>query len=140
MRGFLVVAAVSGALLLGGCGDDESSSDASGDSGGSGGVEIPEGATFCSVFDGEYAEALSNAVPATDDGFQDAADAITEWAMVLQQLAPADVADLAQANVDYHRAQANMESASDFIPQSNEFATWARGNCEEGTAVTTDEG
>lgn len=117
----LVVAAVS--LLMTGCGDGDSSASESVS------VDVPTGSTFCSVFNGEYGNALSNAVPATESGFQESADTITTWARVLQDLAPTEIAALADDNTRYHEAQAQKKSASAFIPGSNEMHNWARGNC-----------
>jgi hypothetical protein len=92
-------------------------------------IEVPEGATFCSVFQGEYAEALGAAVPVTDEGFNEAATLIVAWAEVLADLAPGGVAADAADNVRYHRAQADLRSAAEFIPGSNAMHAWSAANC-----------
>jgi hypothetical protein len=105
------------ALFFAACGDDDIS------------VAIPEGATFCSIFDGEYREALENAVPVGDDAFGEATSEIVAWAEVLADLAPAEIADEAQDNLRYHEAQAAVESAAEFIPGSNAMHAWANERC-----------
>jgi len=97
--------------------------------GGSVAVDIPDDATFCSVFSGEYKAALSDAVPATDDGFGAASARINAWAEVLVSLAPDEIAVEAADNLSYHQAQADLLSAAAFIPGSNEMHAWANANC-----------
>lgn len=92
-------------------------------------INVADDATFCSVFLGDYQTALDAAVPASDSGFDDSAAAITAWSEALRDLAPADIEAEAEANVGYHRAQQNKQSASDFIPGSNDMHSWARSNC-----------
>lgn len=92
-------------------------------------VEIPDDATFCSVFTGQYREALGNAVPVSDPAFVERTSEIVAWAQVLATLAPDEIADEAQDNLGYHRAQAAITSAADFIPGSNALHEWANGNC-----------
>lgn len=89
----------------------------------------PEGATFCSVFHDQYREALADAVPITDDAFSESTAEIVVWAEVLASLAPQEIAAEAADNVRYHRAQAEVSSASDFIPGSNAMHAWANENC-----------
>ncbi len=105
------------------CGGDDTDSEAAVS------VEVPDDATFCSVFSGQYRSALDAAVPATDAGFDDSSATITAWAEVLNNLAPTEIGDQAEANVGYHRAQQNKQSASDFVPGSNEMHEWADSNC-----------
>ena len=93
-------------------------------------VEIPDDATFCSVFLGEYTAALSDAVPVTDGGFDAASSRVAAWAEILASLAPAEIGDQANDNLRYHRAQAELRSAADFIPGSNEMHAWAAANCD----------
>jgi len=92
-------------------------------------VAVPDGADFCSVFTGEYDAALGNAVPVTDEAFAERTAVIVVWAEVLVTFAPDEIAEEAQANLDYHRAQAAIESAAEFIPGSNAMHEWARSNC-----------
>ena len=92
-------------------------------------IDVPEGATFCSVFDGAYSEALSHAVPITDDTFDEQIGEIVAWAGVLVDLAPAEISNEAGDNLKYHEAQAAVRSAADFIPGSNTMHAWARDNC-----------
>lgn len=92
-------------------------------------LAVPENATFCSVFDDQYAAALAAAVPATDSAFEQQSELIVAWAEVLRDLASDEVALLAGDNVAYHQAQADLRSAADFIPGSNEMHAWARSNC-----------
>ena len=106
------------ALAFSACGDAESVS-----------VEVPDDATFCSVFFGEYEAALDDAVPITDDGFGGATARIVAWAEVLVSLAPAEIGAQADDNLRYHRAQAELRSAAEFIPGSNEMHAWADANC-----------
>jgi ABC-type glycerol-3-phosphate transport system substrate-binding protein len=114
IRAALVVVAV-----LAACSGTGSSSD----------VTAPEGATFCSVFEGEYQTALSNAVPVTDDAFDERADELVVWAEILSELAPDDLAAEADDNVGYHRAQREGRSAADFVAGSNALHAYARANC-----------
>jgi hypothetical protein len=72
---------------------------------------------------------VSDAVPATDDGFDAASARITAWAEVLVSLAPEEIGAQAQDNLAYHRAQAELRSAAGFIPGSNEMHAWANANC-----------
>ncbi len=109
-------------MLMAACGDAAGTAPATS-------ITVSAGATFCSVFTGEYQSALDDAVPVTDDGFQEAADRITAWAVVLLNLAPAEIASQAEDNHKYHEAQARKQSAADFIPGSNEMHDWARDNC-----------
>ena len=111
---------VVGLLVLTSCGDDDSATVA---------VEVPDGATFCSVFLDQYKAALGNAVPITDDAFDDRIGQIVAWAEVLLDLAPDEMATQAEDNLEYHLAQAAVKSASDFIPGSNEMHAWANTNC-----------
>lgn len=92
-------------------------------------VAVPDGATFCSVFLGEYRDALADAVPITDDGFAARIGAIVGWAIVLDDLAPAEIADPATDNLNMHRAQQAVQSAADFIPGSNQMHAWANTDC-----------
>lgn len=108
-------------VVASGCGGGDSSPSVA--------VDIPANATFCSVFTGEYRTALANAVPITDAGFEEQSATISAWARVLRDLAPTEIAELADDNLKYHEAQANVESAADFIPGSNEMHTWANANC-----------
>ncbi len=100
-----------------------------GDSSGPAAVTPPPGATFCSVFTGEYADALADAVPITDDGFEASIGEIVAWAAVLTELAPAEISSQAADNLAMHRAQAAVKSAAEFIPGSNEMHAWANENC-----------
>lgn len=117
-RRALMILAVAVAVLSG-CGDDEVVVEA----------QAPAGATFCSVYQGEYQSALDGAVPITDSGFAAAGAEIVAWAKILESLAPAEVADLATANLGYHEAQQAVESSSEFIQGSNDMHAWARANC-----------
>ena len=92
-------------------------------------IDVPSDATFCSVFLGGYQSALDDAVPATDSGFDESAATITAWAEALRDLAPAEIAAEAEANVGYHQAQQDKQSASDFIPGSNDMHAWAYSSC-----------
>lgn len=105
------------AVALGGCGDDGAE------------IEVPEDATFCSVFSGEYRTAVNDAVPITDDRFGERTAAIVAWAEVLVDLAPPELASEAADNLSYHQAQAAVESAAEFIPGSNAMHAWANSNC-----------
>ncbi|NQV06338.1 hypothetical protein HQ535_07290 [bacterium] len=117
MRNWLMVVVV--ALLLAGCGDGGTETS----------IEVRENATFCSVFDGGYSTALSEAVPITDDSFNDRIGHIVAWAGVLVDLAPDEIASEAGDNLKYHEAQAAVESATDFIPGSNAMHAWAHDSC-----------
>ena len=92
-------------------------------------IAVAADATFCSIFEGEYQDALSAAVPASDDGFEASAQSIVAWAAALRDRAPAEISDLANDNLRYHEAQAAIKSASEFIPGSNAMHEWARANC-----------
>ena len=117
----LGVVVIVGLLVLASCGDDDVETAA---------VQVPDGATFCSVFDGDYSEALNDAVPITDEGFAESTARIVAWAEVLLALAPGEITAQAEDNLEYHQAQAAVKSAADFIPGSNEMHAWARDNCE----------
>ncbi len=119
IRRFGVVLVV-GLFVLTSCGDDDIAV----------AVEIPDGATFCSVFDGEYTSALDDAVPITDDGFGESTARIVAWAEVLLTLAPDEIITQAEDNLRLHEAHAAVKSASDFIPGSNEMHAWAWDNCD----------
>lgn len=106
-----------GTLLAGGCGDDGTA------------IEVAEDATFCSVFAGQYRQALDAAVPITDEGFSTATDELAAWAQVLVDLAPSEIEAEAQDNLQMHLAQAEVESAAEFIPGSNAMHAWANTNC-----------
>ena len=116
-----LTAVVAVALLAGACGDDSSDATAA--------VFAPEGATFCSVFLGEYRDAVESSVPGTDDGHEEAVANIAAWAEVLRDLAPAEIGDLAQDNLSMHEAQRDRVSAADFISGSNQMHAWAFSNC-----------
>ena len=92
-------------------------------------VDVPDDATFCSVFLGEYKAALSDALPATDDGFGAASARLNAWAEVLVSLAPEEIGVQAKDNLLYHQAQADLLSAAAFIAGSNEMHAWANANC-----------
>lgn len=92
-------------------------------------VTVAGGATFCEVFDGQYRAAMAAAVPVTDNAFDAQASEIIAWAKVLEDLAPPEVLDLAQDNLAYHQAQADLRSAAEFIPGSNSMHSWAQTNC-----------
>ena len=120
-----VAAAVAVIALLSACGSDDSgepsdaAQNAQSDDGG--GVEVPQGATLCSVYAGEYRSILDNPTPFGEDGWDDEAAELVELAMVLEELAPPEQAGPAEANVSYFQALANVESASEFVPDSNAF-------------------
>jgi hypothetical protein len=118
-------AATALVLLVAACGGDETAGVDAVDVT----VAVPDGADFCSIFSGEYDEALGNAVPVTDEAFTERTAVIVVWAEALATLAPDEIADEAQDNLDYHRAQAAIESAAEFIPGSNAMHEWARSNC-----------
>ncbi len=107
-----------GAVAISACGGVESVA-----------VDVPDDATFCSVFLGEYKAALSDAVAASDGGFDAASARINAWAEVLVSLAPFGIGDQATDNLLYHQAQADLRSAAAFIPGSNEMHAWANANC-----------
>ncbi len=111
---------IGGVLALTSCGDDGA---------GTTSVEVPDDATFCSVFLDQYQEALDDAVPITDDAFGETTALIAAWAEVLLSLAPAEIVGQAGDNLEYHEAQAAVRSASDFISGSNEMHAWAYTNC-----------
>ena len=92
-------------------------------------IEVPSGATFCSVYGGEYRIALDAAVPITDDRFAERADGIVAWARVLLDLAPEEIRDQALSNLRYHEAQRDRGSAADPIEGSNAMHAWAQTNC-----------
>lgn len=107
-------------LFLAACGDDDTATVS---------VEVPDGATFCSVFLDQYEAAVDDAVPITDDAFDERIARIVAWADVLRSLAPDEIAAQAEDNLRYHEAQAAVRSASDFIPGSNDMHAWAWDNC-----------
>lgn len=119
MRRRLTASALICAALAASCGDGRSTTT----------IEVPEGATFCSLYAGEYREALDAAVPVTDDGFTESSTLIAAWAEALAALAPPEIAGQAQDNYRYHLALAEIRSAADFIPGSNAMHEWARSNC-----------
>jgi hypothetical protein len=92
-------------------------------------IAVPSDATFCSVFDGQYRDALAAAVPVTDSGFGESTALLVAWAEVLVDLAPGAIAAEAADNLEYHRAHAAVESASAFITGSNAMHQWANQNC-----------
>ena len=92
-------------------------------------IAVPSDASFCSVFAGEYQAALAAAVPVTEEGFAESASLLVTWAEVLVDLAPGEITDEAVDNLEYHRAQAAVQSASEFISGSNSMHEWARDQC-----------
>jgi hypothetical protein len=117
--------AVALALLVAACGGgDPTGTDPVDDT-----VMLPETADFCSVFNGEYDEALRRAVPVGDPAFEERASAIVAWAEALATLAPEEIVDEARDNLSYHEALAAIESAAEFIPGSNAMHAWAVDNC-----------
>ena len=106
-------------LMIAACGSGDDGAD----------ITVPEGATFCSVFQGEYRAALDGAVPATDERFGERAATIAAWAEILWGLAPDEVSDDAMANLQYHEAQLDRVSAAEHIAGSNDMHAWAQANC-----------
>ncbi len=100
-----------------GSGDDEAS------------VDIPDGATLCGVYAEVYQPILSDPTAFGEDGWEDEAGELLAQSRVLAQLAPADQAENADANVAYFQALADIESAADHVAASNEFNTYLRTTC-----------
>jgi hypothetical protein len=91
-----------------------------------GGVDIPEGATFCSVFTGEWRDAV-NASPVVDP---DAPERAAHRSEVLAALAPDEIAVEAQHHARYARDLANgATSSGDTLTGSGAFIEWAGENC-----------
>lgn len=123
LKGSTGLLMVVGLALAGCAGDDRQTV---------GSVEVPQGATFCSIFNGQYREALGNAVPITDEAFEETIGEIVAWADVLVPLAPEEIAEEASDNLRYHQAQAAVSSAAAFIPGSNAMHAWANEHCGSG--------
>lgn len=110
------LAAVAGVMLLTvACGGDDDA----------GSVSVPEGATFCSVFTGEYRDALT-ASPVADES---AASELAKWAEVLVVLAPAEIAEAARDNLEFIKAFTSGDSPEEFADGSFEFNEWAGSTC-----------
>ena len=116
MRRQLAAVVVLG-LVVAACGGDDSEGVS---------VDIPEGATFCSVFNGEYRQALVTS-PVADPS---AAERLVSWAEVLAALAPAEIVSEANDNARYSRDIADGVSPDDsVVAGSVAFHEWAGGNC-----------
>lgn len=107
---------------LAACGGDDD--DAAG-----GPVVVPDGATLCGTFNDDYFPILTSPTAFGEDGWEDEAAELVRLSQILEQLAPADQADNAAANVDYFEALAAVESASAFVPGSNAFNEFLVGTC-----------
>lgn len=118
LRRVSTAAVVVGTLLLGACGGG-------GDDAGS--VSVPEGATFCSVFTGEYRDALM-ASPVADES---APSELLTWAEVLVALAPDEVADAARDNLRFIEAFTSGASPDEFSDGSYEFHEWGGAHCSD---------
>ncbi|MEZ5376022.1 MAG: hypothetical protein R2733_05860 [Acidimicrobiales bacterium] len=92
-------------------------------------VAVPEGATLCSVYTDSYEPILSAPTAFGEDGWEDEAKQLVDLAKQLEQLAPAEQADNATANVGYFQALADVKSASEFVPGSNDFNSYLRSSC-----------
>ena len=92
-------------------------------------VEVPEGATLCGVYTESYQPILTSPIAFGEDGWEEQANELVAHAKLLEQLAPADQADNAKANVGYFQAQADVASASEFVAGSNDFNTYLGSTC-----------
>lgn len=98
------------------CGDDDAGS----------GVDIPESATFCSVFTGEWRDAI-NASPVADPT---ALERAAHWSEVLAALAPDEIATEARDHARYARGLAEGATPSEAQQAgSRAFIEWAGDNC-----------
>ncbi|MEZ5261253.1 MAG: hypothetical protein R2755_05615 [Acidimicrobiales bacterium] len=132
----LAVALVGG---LGACGGDDGATAAPAASTASGAgsgaadaraaVEVPAGATFCSVFLDRYRPAIDAAVAFGQPGWEESVQELVEIARVLEAVAPEELRDAAAENVAYHRAQAEQRSASAHVAGSNELSGYGFQNC-----------
>lgn len=118
--------AVVTALAATACGgSDDSTADTTNDTT----VEVPDGATLCGVYTDEYKVIVDSPTPFGEDGWEDEAQELLRLAGVLEQLAPADQAADASANVGYFQALADVESASESIEGSNAFNLYLVETC-----------
>ena len=116
MRAWVMVLLFMG-LALSGCNGGDDTEDS---------VDIPEGATFCSVYNGEYRQAL-NVSPVADPT---AAATVASWAEVLAALAPSEIASAAEDNAQYAKDVAGGVSPSDSVTSGSvAFHDWTEGNC-----------
>jgi hypothetical protein len=93
-----------------------------------GGIDIPEGATFCSVFTGEWRDALTVS-PVADPS---APERVVYWSEVLAALAPDEIAAEAQHLTRYARDIAEGATPSEAtLSGSDAFFEWADDNCQE---------
>lgn len=105
------------------------------DGGGDGiqaGIEVPDDATFCSVFDSEFADALDAAYAAGArdyDAGVEALGAVIDWANVLVDLAPEEIVESAEGNVAYFEAQRDGTSVADHVEASNDIGRYVGENC-----------
>jgi len=91
-----------------------------------GGVDIPEGATFCSVFTGEWSDAV-NASPVADPN---APERAAYWSEVLAALAPDEIAVEAQHHARYVRDLADgRTSLGATLTGSSAFIEFAGETC-----------
>ena len=122
-------AVIVAALITGACGgSDESSSDSAGTDAPPG-VEVPDGATLCGTYADEYKVILDGPTVFGEDGWDAEAQELVRLATILQQLAPADQAANAAANVGYFQALADVESAGEFVDGSNAFNFFLIEDC-----------
>jgi hypothetical protein len=115
LRRARAIVVVAGTLMLGACGGGADSDS----------VAVPEGATFCSVFTGEYRDALMTS-PLADES---AGPELLKWAEVLVELAPDEIADEAADNVRFIEAFTSGASPDEFADGSFEFNEWGGANC-----------
>lgn len=89
-------------------------------------VDIPAGATFCSVFTGEWRDAL-NTSPVADP---DAPERLVYWSEVLAALAPDEIAAEAEHNAQYARDLAGGAASSEATRAgSRALVEWAGEEC-----------
>ena len=129
-----VALALTGLTACGGSDDSSQSTDTDQDSntdqstdtdqdsdGRSSPAGVPDDATLCAIYINEYKVILDSPTPFGEDGWEDEAQELVRLAGTLEELAPADQAANAAANVGYFQALADVESASEFVADSNAF-------------------
>jgi len=116
-----MLCAVALAAAFTGCGSDENAQE--------GAADIPEGATFCDVYNDQYNPILSSPTAFGEDGFEAESEELVRIARALQELSPPELADSAAANVGYHEAARDVESVAAFVDGNLEVYMYALDNC-----------
>ncbi len=102
---------------------------ACGGSSGSEEVAVPDGATFCSVFNEDYLPIINAPTAFGEDGFAEESEELVRLASIMATLAPSDISEAAQVNVSYHEGVRDVASVSEFVPGNLDTFQYGLDNC-----------